>query len=55
MRLVNYRDCKHFKTDRCRTDLLSKLGKGNIEEKETGLNNLMHVKIIRCPGKWISN
>ena len=55
IRLVNYRDYKHFKTDKCRTDLLSKLGKANIEEKETGLNNLMHVKIIRCPGTWISN
>ena len=41
-RAVNYRDYKYFENDKFRTDLLSKFGKANIEEKENRLNNLLN-------------
>ena len=41
-RVVYYRDYKHFENDKFRTDLLSELGKANIEENENGLNNLLN-------------
>ena len=39
---VNYRDYKYFVNDRFKIDLLSKLDKANIEEKENGLSNLLN-------------
>ena len=41
-RVVNYRDYKYFENDRFITDLLSELGKANLEKKENGLNNLFN-------------
>ena len=41
-RNVNYRDYKYFVNDRFKIDLLSKLDKANIEEKENGLSNLLN-------------
>ena len=41
-RVLKYRDYKYFANDKFRTDLLSGLGKANIEEKQNGLNNLLN-------------
>ena len=41
-RVVNYRDYKYFEDDRFKTDLLSELGKGNIEQNKSGLNTLLN-------------
>ena len=41
LRVVKYRDYIYFENDRFRIDLLSELGKANIEEKEEGLNTLL--------------
>ena len=41
-RVVNYRDYKYFEDDRFKTDLLSELGKGNIERNKSGLNTLLN-------------
>ena len=40
-RVLNYRDYRYFENDIFGTDLLSELGKANIDEKENGLNNLL--------------
>ena len=37
------RDYRCFENDSLRTDLLSELGKANMEENENGLNNLLNV------------
>ena len=39
---MNCRDYTYFENDKFRTDLLSKFGKPNIEEKESRLNNLLN-------------
>ena len=33
-RVVNYREYRYFENDRFKTDLLSELGKANIEKKK---------------------
>ena len=38
----NYKDYKYFENERFRTDLLSELGKVNIEQKENGLNSFFN-------------
>ena len=43
-RVVNYRDYKYFEDDRFKTDLLSELGKGNIERNKSGLNTLLNAR-----------
>ena len=42
-RVVNYREYRYFENDRFKTDLLSELGKANIEKKKkNGLNSLLN-------------
>lgn len=38
---MNYIDYKYFENDRLRTDLVSKLGKADIEENENGSKNFL--------------
>ena len=55
-RVFNYRDYRYFENDIFGTDLLSELGKANIDEKENGLNNLLSpckgIFDIHSPSKY---
>ena len=52
---MKYRDYIYFANDRFRIDLLSELGKANIEEKEEELNTLLsaskRILVIHAPRK----